>query len=44
MVYFDTIENDKEQILKPSWKIKINGDIYYFDSYTGDIISSVTLN
>jgi len=44
MVYFDTVETDKDQLLKPSWMIKIKGDIYYFDSYTGELINSVTLN
>lgn len=44
MVYFDTVEEGKGQLLRPSWKIKIKGDIYYFDSYTGDLINSVMLN
>ena len=44
MVYFDTVEEGKGQLLKPSWRIKIKGDIYYFDSYTGDLINSVMLN
>lgn len=44
MVYFDTVDEAKGQLLKPSWMIKIKGDIYYFDSYTGELIDSVTLN
>jgi len=44
MVYFDTVDEAKGQLLKPSWMIKIKGDIYYFDSYSGDIITSITLN
>lgn len=44
MVYFDTVEEGKGQLLRPSWRIKIKGDLYYFDSYTGDLINSVTLN
>ena len=44
MVYFDTVEESKGQLLKPSWRIKIKGDTYYFDSYTGELINSVTLN
>lgn len=44
MVYFDTVEEGKGQLLRPSWKIKIKGDIYYFDSYTGDLINSIMLN
>lgn len=44
MVYFDTVEEGKGQLLKPSWMIKIKGDIFYFDSYTGEIINSFTLN
>lgn len=39
MVYFDAGDTAKGQLLKPSWMIKIKGDIYYFDSYTGEIIS-----
>lgn len=44
LVYFDTVEVDKRQLLKPSWKIKIKDGIYYFDGYTGELINSVTLN
>ena len=28
MVYFDTMEEYKGQILKPSWRVKIKGDVY----------------
>lgn len=38
MVYFDTMEEYRGQVLKPSWRVKIKGDVYYFDSYTGELI------
>jgi len=45
MVYFDAGDTAKSQLLKPSWMIKIKGDTYYFDSYTGEIIdNNGTLN
>ncbi|ABW20312.1 hypothetical protein Clos_2781 [Alkaliphilus oremlandii OhILAs] len=44
MVYFDTMEEYKGQILKPSWRVKIKGDVYYFDSYTGDLIGRGSSN
>lgn len=44
MVYFDNIEENKNQNLSPSWKIKIGEDVYYFNSRSGDIINSFTLN
>lgn len=44
MVYFDTAQDGKRQLLKPSWMIKIKKDIYYFDGYTGELINSVVLN
>lgn len=44
IVYFDNIEENRNQILTPSWRIKISNDIYYFDSRSGDIINSFTVN
>lgn len=44
LVYFDTVEKQRVQLLRPSWMIKIKNDIYYFDGYTGELINSVTLN
>ncbi len=44
LVYFDTVEKQRIQLLKPSWMIKIRNNIYYFDGYTGRLINSGTLN
>lgn len=44
LVYFDTVERQRIQLLKPSWMVKIKNRIYYFDSYTGELINRFMLN
>lgn len=38
LVYFDTVERQRIQLLRPGWRMKIKGYIYYFDGYTGELI------
>lgn len=44
MVYFDTMQEKRRQILLPAWKIKIQDRVYYFDSYKGELLNSNILN
>ncbi|KAB3532179.1 two-component system activity regulator YycH [Alkaliphilus serpentinus] len=44
MVYFDTKEDKRRQILLPTWKIKIKERVYYFDSYKGELLNTNILN
>ncbi|HZK57260.1 MAG TPA: two-component system activity regulator YycH [Clostridia bacterium] len=38
LVYFDTMERQRIQLLRPGWRMKIKNYIYYFDGYTGELI------
>ncbi|HZX21711.1 MAG TPA: hypothetical protein VFF25_04915, partial [Clostridia bacterium] len=44
LVYFDTVERQRIQLLKPCWMVKIKNNIYYFDGYTGELIDGFMLN
>lgn len=44
LVYFDAVEKQRVQLLKPSWMVKIKNSIYYFDGYTGEFIDKFMLN
>ncbi len=44
LVYFDTVERQRVQLLKPGWMVKVKDGIYYFDSYTGELINKRMLN
>lgn len=44
LVYLDSAEEGKRQLLKPSWMITVKNDVYYFDGYTGELINSLVLN
>ena len=44
LVYFDTVERQRVQLLKPSWMIKVENCAYYFDGYTGKIINKHMLD
>lgn len=38
LVYFDTVERQRVQLLKPCWMVKVGDSIYYFDSFTGGFV------
>ncbi|SCY61614.1 two-component system activity regulator YycH [Alkaliphilus peptidifermentans] len=40
MVYFDTMEEKSSQTVLPTWQIKVNNRVYYFDSYKGELLHS----
>lgn len=40
LVYYDTMEDTRRQLLIPTWKIKINKRVYYFNSYDGELLHS----
>lgn len=44
MVYIDSAEEGQQQIMIPSWKIKIKEDNYYFNIHTGRLINGNSLN
>lgn len=45
LVYFDSNEVSKIEMLVPSWRIQVNNRVYYFDSYSGkELIPSSRLN
>ncbi len=38
LVYYDTLEESRRQVLTPAWKIQIGKRLYYFDSYSGKLL------
>ncbi len=44
LVYFDTISQDKQQLLEASWRIRVKNNVYYFDIYNGRLLDSSLLN
>lgn len=44
LVYYDTTENTRRQLLIPAWKIKIDKRVYYFNSYDGELLHSSLVN
>lgn len=44
LVYFDTLERQRIQLLRPCWMVKIKNNIYYFDGYTGELVDGFMLN
>ncbi len=44
MVYYDSLEDTKRQLIVPSWKIHIKERIYYFDCYKGKLLHSTIAN
>ncbi|SET01398.1 Two-component signal transduction system YycFG, regulatory protein YycH [Natronincola peptidivorans] len=44
LVYYDTLEDARIQLLIPTWKIKINKRVYYFSSYDGKLLHSGLVN
>lgn len=44
MMYYDTTEDGTRQLFLPIWKIQIDKRIYYFDSYSGELLDSHLLD
>jgi len=44
LVYFDSINEAKQQLLEPSWRIRVKNHVYYFDIYKGRLLDSSLLN
>ncbi|MBM7615541.1 hypothetical protein [Alkaliphilus hydrothermalis] len=44
MVYFDTVEENSMQLIRPSWLIRVGKRIYYFDSYDGKLLYTMIEN
>ena len=44
LVYFDSINEAKQQLLEPSWRIKVKNHVYYFDIYKGRLLDGSLLN
>lgn len=40
MIYYDSLEENRMQLLKPVWKIVIGNRQYYFNSYDGKLLHS----
>ena len=40
VLYYDTLEDEKRQLLLPVWKIQIDKRVYYFDSYNVELLYS----
>ena len=44
LVYFDSINESKQQLLEASWRIRVKDHVYYFDIYKGRLLDSSLLN
>lgn len=40
VMYYDTLEDAKRQLLLPVWRIQVDKREYYFDSYNGELLYS----
>ncbi|AOY75332.1 two-component system activity regulator YycH [Clostridium formicaceticum] len=44
ILYYDTVENNRNQLLEPAWRIKIAEREYYFNTYDGELLYSGLVN